>query len=97
MENETQAATEALASALPAELDQPTAPPEAPSQEAAPAEVGGEQVPPSKEVDLSHLPEEAQIFIRAREREMQADATRKWQEAQSFVNRLSRLFSLSRL
>jgi len=37
-------------------------------------------VPASKEVDLSGLPEEAQIFLRAREREMQADYTRKTQE-----------------
>lgn len=34
----------------------------------------------SKDVDLSGLPEEAQIFLRARQREMQADYTRKTQE-----------------
>jgi hypothetical protein len=37
--------------------------------------------PNSHEIDLSGLPEEAQIFIRAREREMQAGFTRKMQEA----------------
>jgi hypothetical protein len=72
------AAQEALASGLPAdeEPDQPVvAESESTDQEPEP------DVPPSKEVDISHLPEEAQVFIRAREREMQADATRKWQEA----------------
>jgi len=36
--------------------------------------------PASKEIDISGLPEEAQIFLRAREREMQGDYTRKTQE-----------------
>jgi len=36
--------------------------------------------PASREIDLSGLPEEAQIFVRAREREMQRDYTRKTQE-----------------
>lgn len=36
--------------------------------------------PASREIDLTGLPEEAQIFLRAREREMQADYTRKTQE-----------------
>lgn len=34
----------------------------------------------SRDIDVSGLPEEAQIFLRAREREMQADYTRKTQE-----------------
>jgi hypothetical protein len=38
-------------------------------------------LPASKSIDLSGLPEEAQIYLRAREREMQADYTRKTQEA----------------
>lgn len=37
--------------------------------------------PASKAIDISGLPEEAQVYIRAREREMQADYTRKTQEA----------------
>jgi len=36
--------------------------------------------PDSKSIDISHLPEEAQIYLRAREREMQGDYTRKTQE-----------------
>lgn len=39
------------------------------------------QVPASREIDLSNLPEEARQFIAAREREMTADYTRKTQEA----------------
>lgn len=34
----------------------------------------------SKDIDISSLPEEAQLFIRARERELQGDYTRKTQE-----------------
>jgi len=60
--------------------------PEAPAQPSAPgaAPVEPSQAPEgasSKSIDISHLPEEAQVFIRAREREMQADYTRKTQEA----------------
>lgn len=36
---------------------------------------------PSREIDLSNLPPEAQEFIKARERELTADYTRKTQEA----------------
>lgn len=38
------------------------------------------EVPASRDIDLSGLSEEQQIFLRAREREMQADYTRKTQE-----------------
>lgn len=38
------------------------------------------EAPASKDIDLSGLSEEQQIFLRAREREMQADYTRKTQE-----------------
>jgi len=60
--------------------------PEAPTTgapETAPVEPTPSQSvePTSKSIDISHLPEEAQIFIRAREREMQSDYTRKTQEA----------------
>lgn len=65
--------------------------PEAPAPEApvtnqpdgsAPAgsEASQPEDPASREIDLTGLPEEAQIFLRAREREMQADYTRKTQE-----------------
>lgn len=38
------------------------------------------EIPASREIDLSGLTEEQQLFLRAREREMQADYTRKTQE-----------------
>lgn len=55
-------------------------------EENQPTEQGGEvepnqqAEPASRDIDISHLPEEAQIFIRARERELQGDYTRKTQE-----------------
>jgi len=61
--------------------NQPDAPAGAPG--AAPV-VPSQQTPPgpaSKSIDISGLPEEAQIFLRAREREMQADYTQKTQAA----------------
>ena len=56
--------------------DAPTGAPETdlPVESSQPGE------PASKSIDISGLPEEAQIFIRAREREMQSDYTRKTQE-----------------
>lgn len=52
-----------------------------PEDSGAPADQESQpEVPASREIDLSGLPEEAQIFIRAREREMQSDYTRKTQE-----------------
>jgi len=54
--------------------------PSAPVEPTAPSDQGTE-APASKDLDLSHLPEEAQIYLRAREREMTADYTRKTQEA----------------
>lgn len=71
-------ALEAFQNSLPSEEgseNQPT--PEAAPVEGTPAP---EQGQPSREIDVSGLPEEAQIFLRAREREMQADYTRKTQE-----------------
>lgn len=73
------AALGAFESALGEEANQPEAPTGAP--ETAPVEPSQPEVPASKSIDISGLPEEAQIFIRAREREMQADYTRKTQEA----------------
>jgi hypothetical protein len=58
--------------------NQPEAPEGAP--EGATVEPSQPEVPASKSIDISGLPEEAQVFIRAREREMQADYTRKTQE-----------------
>lgn len=76
------AATEALSAGLSTE-NQPEAPAESTPAATPPVPSASEapEIPASREVDISHLPEEAQIFIRARERELQADATRKWQEA----------------
>lgn len=74
------AATEALSAGLTGSENPPVEAAESvPTPQETP-EVTPE-VPASKEIDISHLPEEAQIYIRARERELQGDATRKWQEA----------------
>ncbi len=76
---EENAAIEAFQNSFPTEVDGNQ-----------PSDQGGEVEPSqatptpetsSREIDISGLPEEAQIFIRAREREMQADYTRKTQEA----------------
>lgn len=68
------AAQEALETALPVEPDQPVS--DQTSQVIEPTtEV------PSSSLDLSGLPEEAQVYLRAREREMQAHSTKTWQEA----------------
>lgn len=48
--------------------------------EVEPQSQPGEHLPASRDIDLSGLTEEQQIFLRAREREMQADYTRKTQE-----------------
>lgn len=63
------------------EGNQPDAPVGAPG--AAPVESPSPSAsePTSKSIDISGLPEEAQIFLRAREREMQADYTQKTQAA----------------
>lgn len=85
--SETSGAAEAaLSAALPAENQPSEAAPFTPSEPnvpsgTAPVNAGAPAEPASKEVDISHLPEEAQIYLRARERELQGDATRKWQEA----------------
>lgn len=73
-------ALSAFQAALPAEESTGNQPNEqGPSVEApTPAEP---PVPASREIDISGLPEEAQLYIRARERELQGDYTRKTQEA----------------
>ena len=76
------AALEAFQSNLPSEEGNQPEAPETVAPETAPVEPSQsatEQA--SNSIDISHLPEEAQVFIRAREREMQADYTRKTQEA----------------
>ena len=80
------AALEAFQSQLPAEEgnqpEAPAAPTGAPvAPETAPVEPSQQAEPASNSIDISGLPEEAQVFIRAREREMQADYTRKTQAA----------------
>jgi len=59
-----------------------TAEPVEPSQPAAPSAPAPEE-PASSTIDISQLPEEAQLFIRARERELTGDYTRKTQELAS--------------
>lgn len=75
--SEYDAALSAFQSSLPAEGDdqnQPTG--DAPVDAPTPPEA----IPASRDIDISSLPEEAQLFIRARERELQGDYTRKTQE-----------------
>lgn len=72
------AALEAFQSGLAESENQPVEP----SGEVEPSQAEPvTQETPSRGIDISGLPEEAQIYIRAREREMQADYTRKTQEA----------------
>jgi hypothetical protein len=63
------------------EGNQPTPPvePVEPSQPAAPSAPAPAE-PASSTIDISGLPEEAQLYIRARERELTGDYTRKTQE-----------------
>lgn len=74
------AALSAFQAALPADDaagNQPPAgsPSDAPATPQEPA-----QEPASRDIDVSGLPEEAQLYLRARERELQGDYTRKTQE-----------------
>lgn len=72
---------DAALEAFQAGLTEPENQPTEQGGEVEPSQAVTPQEPSSREIDISGLPEEAQIFIRAREREMQADYTRKTQEA----------------
>lgn len=81
MSDTFEAAEQALAAGLPADdggsapTDQPVGQPSVDENQPQP------DVAASRDIDLSRLPAEARQFIEARERELQGDATRKWQEA----------------